>query len=83
MNQPARFFQDDSGKPSPVRLMSVFLLLAAIATGFITFHLKSKEAGVNITYSLISAAFGLKGFNKFMVRPNSQNALHNLPLFKV
>jgi hypothetical protein len=53
-------------------LLSFTLLLAAIGTGFITFNLKSKEAGVNITYSLIAAAFGTKGFNKFLTRQDSQ-----------
>ncbi|REJ41057.1 MAG: hypothetical protein DWQ54_15370 [Microcystis flos-aquae TF09] len=82
MKKTATFFQDDSGKPSPSRLLSFTLLLAAIGTGFITFNLKSKEAGVNITYSLIAAAFGTKGFNKFLTRQDSREALQNLPFFR-
>lgn len=59
-------FQDFNGKYSSVRLASFTALIAAIFFGLLTMTVKeSKSAGIYLTVSCLTAAFGTKTIQKF------------------
>ncbi len=63
---PESFFSEDNGNFSSMRLMSFIALICAIAFGGFTLaNPKVKDAGVNITYSFLAAAFTPKAIQKF------------------
>jgi len=71
MKASVGFFEDDSGKPSPLRWISFAALVAAIAFGYLTFLMPSKAAGVEISCGFLAAAFGPKAAKKFADSQNS------------
>jgi hypothetical protein len=65
MTRKTGFFDNDDGKPSPIRWVSFTTLIFAIFWGFITFSMKSKALGTNVTCGLLGTAFIPKVTRKF------------------
>ena len=64
----SRFFQEENGKPSSMRLMSFVALLAAIAFGALTLLVVDGDTageGVFISFGFLIAAFAPKALQKF------------------
>ena len=60
------FMQEDNGKNSSMRLMSLVALISAIAFGVITLaHPDADDVVINLTYSFLVAAFTPKAVQKF------------------
>ena len=63
------FFEDDTGNPSSMRLMSFVALLAAIILGFLTLYYSKDGSnladGVLITFGFLISAFAPKTVQKF------------------
>lgn len=65
-DKPVGFLQEDNGHYSTMRLMSFVALITAIMFGGYTIaNPQVKEAGINLTFSFLVAAFAPKAIQKF------------------
>jgi hypothetical protein len=66
VEKKVRFLEDDQGKASSMRLMSMISLIASIAFGLIvTLRTAFSENGLYITIAFLIAAFAPKALQKF------------------
>ena len=74
--QKKGFLEEEPGRKSAMRAMSIIALIASITFGFITllYPTADKQSGVFITFGFLLAAFAPKALQKF-AETNARGAL--------